>query len=84
MSQTLSAAPERKFGAPLCALLVLSAAALFLQARVGAQQVLLLVLGAALGLTLYHVLQPVKPTAKPQAKLRPLHWQPPTSKAARS
>ncbi|WP_421548188.1 YeeE/YedE family protein [Pseudomonas sp. QD4] len=54
MSQTLSAAPERKFGAPLCALLVLSAAALFLQARVGAQQVLLLVLGAALGLTLYH------------------------------
>lgn len=54
MSQTLSAAPERTFGAPLCALLVLSAAALFLQARVGAQQVLLLVLGAALGLTLYH------------------------------
>lgn len=54
MSQTLSAAPEPKFGAPLCALLVLSAAALFLQARVGAQQVLLLVLGAALGLTLYH------------------------------
>ncbi|MBP5118131.1 YeeE/YedE family protein [Pseudomonas protegens] len=54
MSQTLSLAPERKFGAPLFALLLLVAGALFLQAQVGARQVLLLLLGAALGLTLYH------------------------------
>ncbi|WP_097306436.1 YeeE/YedE family protein [Pseudomonas chlororaphis] len=54
MNLTLSAAPERKFGAPLFALIVLLAGAVFLQAQVGSRQVWLLLLGAALGLTLYH------------------------------
>ncbi|MBC2654017.1 YeeE/YedE family protein [Pseudomonas sp. MSSRFD41] len=54
MSQSLSLAPERKFSAPLFALLLLVAGALFLQVEVGARQVLLLLLGAALGLVLYH------------------------------
>ena len=54
MSQTLPVAPQRMFGAPLFALLLLVAGALFLQTQVGARQVLLLLLGAALGLTLYH------------------------------
>ncbi|MGY4820191.1 YeeE/YedE family protein [Pseudomonas chlororaphis subsp. piscium] len=54
MSLSLSAAPERKFGAPLFALIVLLASAVFLQTQVGARQVWLLLLGAALGLTLYH------------------------------
>ncbi|CAI8863473.1 YeeE/YedE family protein [Pseudomonas chlororaphis] len=54
MSLTLSATPERKFGAPLFALIVLLAGAVFLQAQVGSHQVWLLLLGAALGLTLYH------------------------------
>ncbi|EIM18880.1 YeeE/YedE family protein [Pseudomonas chlororaphis] len=54
MSLTLSAVPERKFGAPLFALIALLAGAVFLQAQVGSRQVWLLLLGAALGLTLYH------------------------------
>ncbi|PMY36942.1 hypothetical protein C1Y35_20385 [Pseudomonas sp. GW456-L14] len=54
MSLTLSATPERKFGAPLFALIVLLAGAVFLQAQAGSRQVWLLLLGAALGLTLYH------------------------------
>ncbi|QXI28496.1 YeeE/YedE family protein [Pseudomonas vanderleydeniana] len=54
MSTTLSVAPERSFGAPLFALALLLLGMLFLQSQVGAHQVLLLVLGAALGLTLYH------------------------------
>jgi len=54
MSLPLSATPERKFGAPLIAFFLLLIGAVFLQSSVGTRQVLLLVVGAALGLTLYH------------------------------
>jgi hypothetical protein len=54
MSIPLSAAPQRKLGAPLIAFLLLGVGALFLQSAVGGRQVLLLIVGAALGLTLYH------------------------------
>src|SRR6195952_2273942 len=54
MSLPLSATPERKFGTPLVAFIVLVIGALFLQSAVGSKQVLLLIVGAALGLTLYH------------------------------
>ncbi|MCF7531599.1 YeeE/YedE family protein [Pseudomonas petrae] len=54
MSLPLSAAPQRKLGTPLIAFLLLVVGALFLQAAVGGRQVLLLIVGAALGLTLYH------------------------------
>lgn len=54
MSLLLSAAPQRKLGAPLTAFLLLVVGALFLQSAVGGRQVLLLIVGAALGLTLYH------------------------------
>lgn len=54
MSLPLSAAPGRKFGAPLIAFALLLIGAVFLQASVGGKQVLLLIVGAALGLTLYH------------------------------
>lgn len=54
MSLPLSATPERKFGTPLIAFILLVVGALFLQSAVGGKQVLLLIVGAALGLTLYH------------------------------
>jgi len=54
MSLPLSVAPERKFGAPLIAFILLLIGAVFLQNSVGGKQVLLLIVGAALGLTLYH------------------------------
>lgn len=54
MGLSLSAAPERRLGAPLVALSLLVVGALFLNASVGMKQVLLLIVGAALGLTLYH------------------------------
>lgn len=54
MSLPLSAAPQRKLGAPLIAFLLLVVGALFLQSAVGGRQVLLLIVGSALGLTLYH------------------------------
>lgn len=54
MSLPFSAAPQRKLGAPLIAFLLLVVGALFLQSAVGGRQVLLLMVGAALGLTLYH------------------------------
>ena len=54
MSTSLSLSPVRKPVAPLIAFVILVAGALFLQNTVGARQVLLLVVGAALGLTLYH------------------------------
>ncbi|MDB6050902.1 MAG: hypothetical protein JWR17_3648 [Pseudomonas sp.] len=54
MSLTLSATPERKPAAPLIAFVLLLFGAAFLQNSVGSHQVLLLVVGAALGLTLYH------------------------------
>jgi uncharacterized protein len=54
MSLPLSMAPERKPVAPLIAFVVLLLGAAFLQNSVGSRQVLLLVVGAALGLTLYH------------------------------
>jgi uncharacterized membrane protein YedE/YeeE len=54
MSLPLSLAPQRKLGAPLIAFLLLVVGALFLQSAVGGRQVLLLIVGAALGLTLYH------------------------------
>jgi len=54
MSLPLSVAPERKFGAPLIAFILLLIGAVFLQSSVGGKQVLLLIVGAALGLTLYH------------------------------
>ncbi|WP_297841468.1 YeeE/YedE family protein [Pseudomonas sp.] len=54
MSLTLSATPERKPAAPLIAFVLLLLGAVFLQNSVGSHQVLLLVVGAALGLTLYH------------------------------
>lgn len=54
MGFSVSAAPERRFGAPLVALALLLVGAVFLNASVGIKQVALLVVGAALGLTLYH------------------------------
>ena len=54
MSTSLSLTPAHKPLAPLIAFITLVAGALFLQNMVGARQVLLLVVGAALGLTLYH------------------------------
>ena len=54
MSTSLSLAPSRKPIAPLLAFIILLAGAVFLQSSVGSRQVLLLVVGAALGLTLYH------------------------------
>ena len=54
MGLSVSVAPERRLGAPLFALAALAAGALFLNASVGFTQVLLLIVGAALGLVLYH------------------------------
>jgi uncharacterized membrane protein YedE/YeeE len=54
MSLPLSASPGRKIGTPLIAFILLVVGALFLQSAVGGKQVLLLIVGAALGLTLYH------------------------------
>ncbi len=51
---TFPLAPARKPVAPLVAFIILVLGALFLQNSVGSRQVLLLVVGAALGLTLYH------------------------------
>ncbi|MFF7710669.1 YeeE/YedE thiosulfate transporter family protein [Pseudomonas sp. NPDC007930] len=54
MGLSVSAAPGRRSAAPWIALALLAGAGLFLNASVNAKQVLLLVLGAALGLVLYH------------------------------
>ena len=54
MSSSLSMTPARKSFAPLVAFIFLVLGAVFLQNSVGSRQVLLLVVGAALGLTLYH------------------------------
>ena len=54
MSSSLSMSPVRKSVAPLVAFAFLLFGAVFLQNSVGSRQVLLLVVGAALGLTLYH------------------------------
>ncbi|WP_397450652.1 YeeE/YedE family protein [Pseudomonas sp. NA-150] len=54
MSLPLSVTPARKPFAPLVAFVLLLLGAVFLQNNVGSRQVLLLVVGAALGLTLYH------------------------------
>ena len=54
MSSSLSMTPARKPVAPLVAFVLLLSGAVFLQGSVGSRQVLLLVVGAALGLTLYH------------------------------
>ncbi|MGE8435462.1 MAG: YeeE/YedE family protein [Pseudomonas palmensis] len=54
MGLSLCAAPERRLGAPLVALSLLVVGAVFLNASVGIKQVLLLIVGAGLGLTLYH------------------------------
>lgn len=54
MSRSLSITPGRKPLAPLLAFILLLQGAVFLQNNVGTRQVLLLIVGAALGLTLYH------------------------------
>ncbi|MDD0975231.1 YeeE/YedE family protein [Pseudomonas fontis] len=54
MGLSVPVTPERRFGAPLFALALLLIGAVFLNASVGSKQVLLLMVGAALGLTLYH------------------------------
>ncbi|EST14973.1 sulfur transport family protein [Pseudomonas putida S610] len=55
MGLSATASPEpRRLGAPLVALGLLAAGAWFLDVNAGFRQVLLLLLGAALGLTLYH------------------------------
>ena len=55
MGLSVAATPEpRRFGAPLLALALLLAGAWFLNFNAGSRQVLLLMVGAALGLTLYH------------------------------
>ena len=54
MSRSLSMTPARTAVAPLVAFILLLLGAVFLQNSVGSRQVLLLVVGAALGLTLYH------------------------------
>ncbi|MEG5266796.1 YeeE/YedE family protein [Pseudomonas sp. JDS28PS106] len=54
MSISAVAMPGRKLGAPLAALFLLLLGAQFLLMSVGARQVLLWIVGAALGITLYH------------------------------
>ncbi|PAA34647.1 hypothetical protein CJU79_21000 [Pseudomonas fragi] len=54
MSRSLPITPGRKPLAPLLAFILLLQGAVFLQNNVGTRQVLLLIVGAALGLTLYH------------------------------
>ncbi|QXH33286.1 YeeE/YedE family protein [Pseudomonas muyukensis] len=55
MGLYMSATPEpRRLGAPSIALALLLAGAWFLNRQAGFKQVLLLIVGAALGLTLYH------------------------------
>lgn len=54
MGLSVSTAPQRRVGAPLLALALLLVGGVFLNASVGSKQVLLLIVGAALGLTLYH------------------------------
>ena len=54
MSSSLTLTPARKPLAPLVAFVILLFGAVFLQNSVGSRQVLLLMVGAALGLTLYH------------------------------
>ncbi|MFK3721507.1 YeeE/YedE family protein [Pseudomonas fulva] len=55
MGLSATASPEpRRLGAPLVALGLLAAGTWFLDVNAGFRQVLLLLLGAALGLTLYH------------------------------
>ncbi len=54
MNTSLSATPGRKFGAPLAALFLLLMGAQFLLLSVGTRQVMLWIVGAALGVTLYH------------------------------
>ena len=54
MSSSLTLTPARKPLAPLVAFVFLLFGAVFLQNSVGSRQVLLLIVGAALGLTLYH------------------------------
>ncbi|WP_426246876.1 YeeE/YedE family protein [Pseudomonas sp. TWR3-1-1] len=54
MSRSLSMTPARTAVAPLVAFILLLLGAVFLQNSVGSRQVLLLMVGAALGLTLYH------------------------------
>ena len=54
MSLSLPLTPARKPVAPLVAFVLLILGAVFVQNSVGSRQVLLLVVGAALGLTLYH------------------------------
>ncbi|KMM78194.1 YeeE/YedE family protein [Pseudomonas deceptionensis] len=54
MSSSLTLTPARKPLAPLVAFVFLLFGAVFLQNSVGSRQVLLLMVGAALGLTLYH------------------------------
>ena len=54
MNTSLTSTPGRKFGAPLAALFLLFLGAQFLLLSGGMRQVLLWVVGAALGVTLYH------------------------------
>ena len=54
MSTSLATTPARKPIAPLVAFILLVLGGLFLQNNVGSRQVLLLAVGAALSLTLYH------------------------------
>ncbi|WP_109514428.1 YeeE/YedE family protein [Pseudomonas ovata] len=54
MSNSLSATPGRRLGAPLAALFLLLLGTQFLLLSVGMRQVMLLLVGAALGVTLYH------------------------------
>ena len=55
MGLSATATPEpRRLGAPMIALALLLAGAWFLNLNAGFKQVLLLIVGAALGLTLYH------------------------------
>ncbi|WP_024696801.1 YeeE/YedE family protein [Pseudomonas avellanae] len=54
MNNSLLATPGRKFGAPLAALFLLLMGAQFLLLSVGTRQVMLWIVGAALGVTLYH------------------------------
>lgn len=54
MNNSLTATPGRKFGAPLAALFLLLMGAQFLLLSVGTRQVMLWIVGAALGVTLYH------------------------------
>ena len=54
MSTSLSLTPARRPVAAFVAFILLVMGALFLQNSVGSRQMLLLMVGAALGLTLYH------------------------------